>query len=79
MTTQTIVSHVGFGRELTPKLISAQPNYIHRLSSHNLDGYASDSVMKQQYVRSQCALIAMQYRMKPDLEEQKQVTKSARG
>lgn len=54
MTTSEIISHLGFGVEMSQKLLISAPNYIHMLRHFDQGSYAPDSFIKKQSIRVQC-------------------------
>ena len=78
MTTSEIISHLGFGKELTPQLVGSLPNYIHMLKHMGHITYPAETIAKKQHIKFQCQRIANQYKATNRLEEQKEAKSASK-
>jgi hypothetical protein len=68
MTTSEIISHLGFGRDLTANSLNSLPCYIHMLKPISHTDYGE---MDACQLRLQSHGVALQYRNQSQLEEHK--------
>lgn len=58
MTTSEIVSHLGFGTEITPQTLGTLPNYIHILNHFSANSYDMIPECQEKWIKYSCNKIA---------------------